>query len=376
MRILFHVHALTIGGAERQLVYLARGLAKKGWSVHVVTLYPGGPFWDELHKEGRCILHSLNRKGRWDFTVIIKLAKYIERNHIDLVQGWMLPCNSFAAIAAKLAGAPMMMAIRASNMEYGIGGRIYAQADRWVAQWLAERVIFNSYVGRDYYVGLGYPSSKCIVIPNGIPCPDVKYFPEPFAHSPPWRIGMIARLDPMKDHVTMFRAMAILLQKDVPVELHLYGDGDREWKQYLKNQARRLGVDAVIHWHGFVKDVWSVLARLDVVASSSCGEGMSNALLEAMMAARPIVATNVGDARRMLDGEAGQCGMVVPARDSRAMGEAIEAMIRNRSRAVEMGMRAREMASKFFTVEAMVEQYHGMYQRCISNGGSSVGSAK
>ena len=234
MRILFHIASLNIGGAERQLTYLAKGLTARGWEVHVVTLYPGGKFWKELEILNCCTLHSLARKNRWDFSVVPKLVRYIRENLIDVVQGWMLPCNSLAAMAAAMAKVPMLMAIRASNMDYPLGGRLYAHADQWAARWLARQVIFNSYAGRDYYLRQGYPPAKCCVIPNGLILPLDQSFSKPFKHEPPWRVGMIARLDPMKDHVTMFKALAILQGKGVPVELHIYGDGKEDWKNYIK----------------------------------------------------------------------------------------------------------------------------------------------
>ena len=362
LRILFHIHALNIGGAERQLTYLVKGLVERGCDVHVVTLYPGGRFWQELEDWGGCSLYSLNRKGKWDFSVVAKLVRYIRLHPIDLVQGWMAPCNSFAALAAKLTGIPMYMTIRASNAEYGFGGRMYARADKAVANWLVKRVIFNSYAGCNYHLSLGYQKEKSMVIPNGLSIPKNLSFPEPFQHELPWRIGMIARLVPMKDQVMMFAALQLLLQRGMAVELHLYGDGAADYKRQIKDEAEKLGVDAQIHWHGFTSDVWGVLGQLDIVSSSSSyGEGMSNTLLEAMMAKRPIVATDVGDAKSMLRGEAGRCGEIVPAKDARAMAEAILALIQSPADAVKMGEKARGIAASEYSVNAMVERYDRIY---------------
>jgi glycosyltransferase involved in cell wall biosynthesis len=364
MRILFHIPTLGIGGAERQLTYLVRGLVERGWDVYVVTLYPGGRFWDELEGWGGCTLHSLGRKSRWDFTVIPKLAHYLKKHDIDLVQGWMAPCNSFAALAAKLTGKIMLMAVRASNAEYGFGGRMYVRADQWVARWWARKVIFNSYAGRDYHLGYGYPNEKCTVILNGLASPDDRSFPEPFRHDPPWKIGMIARFDPIKDHVMMFEAMQSLLQQDTPVELHLYGDGQEDWKRHLEHEAQRLGVDAQVYWHGFVDDVWDVLAKMDMISSSSYGEGMSNTLLEAMMAGRAIVATDVGDANRMLNGESGRYGQIVPVKDARVMAEAILNLIQKPADAIKMGAKAREIVVDEYSVDAMVGRYERLFSSC------------
>lgn len=362
MRILFHIAFLGIGGAERQLTYLARGLAERGFDVHVVTLYPGGRFWQELEACGGCTLHSLGRKSRWDFSVVGKLAHYIKEHDIDVVQGWMAPCNSFAALAAKRAGKPMLMAIRASNAEYGFGGRMYARADRWMARWLAKKVIFNSYAGLDYHIRLGYAEEKCMVIPNGLACPDDCLFLEPFQHDPPWKIGMIARLDPMKDHVMMFESMRFLLQQGAQVELHLYGDGKQDWKQHLIREAERLKITDRVYWHGFTNDAWSALAQMDIISSSSYGEGMSNTLLEAMMAGRVIVATDVGEAKRMLDGDAGRCGEIVPVKDARAMAEVIATMIQDHTDAANMAKKARRVALEHYSIDAMVKQYEQVFR--------------
>ncbi len=362
MRILFHIHALGIGGAEQQLTYLVRGLVERGWDVHVVTLYSGGRFWDELEGWGGCTLRSLGRKSRWDFAVVPKLMHYIKMYNIDLIQGWQRPCNSFAGLVGYICGVPVNISVRNSNTVDSFGARIYYWIDRVLLRLaIIKKVIFNSYVGCNHHLRFGYSKEKATVIPNGIVVPAGRAFAKPFGHSPPWKIGMIARLDPMKDHVMMFEAMQLLLQQDAPVELHLYGDGQEDWKRHLEHKAQRLGVDAQVYWHGFVDDVWDVLAQMDMISSSSYGEGMSNTLLEAMMASRAIVATDVGDANRMLNGEAGRCGQIVPVKDAKAMAEAILNIIQKPADAIKMGGKAREIAVSVYSVEAMVARYDQLY---------------
>ncbi|MCD6321450.1 MAG: glycosyltransferase family 4 protein [Clostridiales bacterium] len=365
MRILFHIHALPIGGAERQLTYLVKGLVARGWDVHVVTLYAGGQFWEELEGWGGCALYSLDRANRWDFSVIVKLESYIKKHDIDLVQGWGNPCNIFAALASKWSGKPMLMAIRSSNMEHGFGGRMYMRADPWVARWMAKKIIFNSFAGYDYHLGLGYPGAKCMVVSNGLTCPADQLFPKPFSHDPPWKIGMISRLDPMKDHVMMFEAMHLLLQQGAPVDLHLYGDGKEDWKRHLTHEAEQLEIVDQVHWHGFTDDVWSVLAQMDIISSSSYGEGMSNTLLESMMAGRAVVATDVGDSKRMLHGETGRCGMIVPTKDAKAMAEAIATMLQDQNMAVNMANKAREVALERYSIDAMLNQYEHVFSKFV-----------
>src|SRR5438105_6447561 len=87
-RLLMLVHSLEGGGGERQLAILSSGLARSGWDVHVLTMTSGGRYWGELSSVQGVTSGTLDRVSRFDFSVLLKCAKYIARNQIRIVQGW------------------------------------------------------------------------------------------------------------------------------------------------------------------------------------------------------------------------------------------------------------------------------------------------
>ncbi|NJO16432.1 MAG: glycosyltransferase [Thioploca sp.] len=168
MKILFHIYGLGAGGAERQLTYLVKGLHERGLEPHILVLSEGGPFWEELKAWGKCPLISLNWRGKMDFSVIFKMARYVRENQIDLIQGWLSPTNSYAAIAAMLTKRVAVMGIRNSKEEeeYGFGPWLYVRIDKIFAHFpVVKTVVCNSYQGQKYYLHLGYPQKNYMLFP-------------------------------------------------------------------------------------------------------------------------------------------------------------------------------------------------------------------
>lgn len=367
-RILFHIHVLRTGGAERQLALLVKGLVVRDVEPHVVTLYPGGSFWDDLTAWGGCHLISLNRKSKWDLSVIPKLIEFIKINDIDLIQGWMPPANTFAAIAGLITQRPVAMGVRASNVRYPtLGSKLYLHTDRLFGCWIAKAIVCNSEQGRLYHLSIGYPADKLQVVPNGIEVPENYKFPPPLVHEPPWHIGMLARLDPIKDHATMFQALRILLDHGEKVILHLYGDGPVDYRTELIILAKTLGISKYVKWYGQVEDIWATLANMDFLVSSSAGEGMSNALMEGMATGRIVVATEVGDAKILLQGPNGICGYLVPAKDPEALASAIRAALKDPENARQYAQRAQDVINRHYSTMIMVERYHRLYENILAD---------
>lgn len=369
MKILFHIYGLGAGGAERQLTYLVKGLHEKGLEPHVLVLSEGGPFWEELKAWGKCPLISLNWRGKMDFSVIFKMAHYVKENQIDLIQGWLSPTNSYAAIAAMLTKRIAVMGIRNSKEEeeYGFGPWLYVRIDKIFAYFpVVKKVICNSYQGQKYHLDLGYPQRKLCVIPNGIPFPVGINWPIPLAHKPPWHIGIIACLRPMKDYVSLLEAIAKLVKKGKSVVLHIYGDGSNAYRRILEQRIDDLDIHSQVYWHGHTNQIWEAFKNIDILVSSSAyGEGISNSLLEGMVAGRIIVSTDVGDAKYMLNGKT-KCGYIVPPKNANALAQTIEAIITQPQSALELAENAQQVVKQNYHINTMIKAYINLYQKFIS----------
>jgi glycosyltransferase involved in cell wall biosynthesis len=330
-KILLLTRRLEIGGAERQLVELAVGLHGIGWQVKVVTFYPGGALASRLAHAGVPLL-DLGKSGRWDVLgFAARLVKLVRRERPHIVHGYLETSNVLLSLLRScFAGARIVWGVRASNMDLTRYGRVAALQARLGAMLshCADLIICNSASGRAYHASRGYPPGKMIVIPNGV---DVSRFrPDAASRSAvraEWGVapdeilvGVVARLDAMKDHRNFVRAAAQVAALRPDVRFACIGDGPAAYREALFEEARALGLERRIIWAGARDDMPRVYNALDLTVSSSAfGEGFPNTIAEAMATGVPCVVTDVGDSAHIV----GELGWVCAPADSSALCKAI-----------------------------------------------------
>lgn len=333
-KILFLIRSLNYGGAERQLVALARGIHERGHQVVVAAFYQDGPLEHDLHEAGVPVI-SLGKRKRWDvFPFLLRLVRLIRCEKPDILHGYLSEANLLTILLKPLfPRIKMVWGVRASNTDLN-------QYD-WLARFLfpvqcffsrfADIIIVNSNAGRDYHQKHGFPNRKMVVIPNGI---DTQIFkPDAGARiriRAEWGIkedekliGLVARLDPMKDHPVFLRAAAILTKERQDVRLVCIGDGPEPYKAELKRLSGELGLENKLLWTGTRSDMPFVYNALDIATSSSYGEGFPNVIGEAMACGVPCVVTDVGDSALIV----GESGIVVPPKNSELLKLALLRML-------------------------------------------------
>jgi glycosyltransferase involved in cell wall biosynthesis len=220
------------------------------------------------------------------------------------------------------------------RVSYGLACRLSHSADL---------IIANSHAGRRGHVADGYPAGKMVVIPNGI---DVERFrPNLEARARirgAWGlsdkevlIGMVGRLDPMKDVETFLAAAAAIASARQAVHFVCVGDGRPEYRAVLQERARSLGLTDRLRWAGTRTDVADIYSALDMLVNCSYGEGFSNVIGEAMACGIPCVATNVGDSSVII----GSLGEVVEPKDAVALAQGIERLLQRRLTSAEIRQR-------------------------------------
>jgi glycosyltransferase involved in cell wall biosynthesis len=176
---------------------------------------------------------------------------------------------------------------------------------------------------------------------------------EPAAHHPP-RLGMVARLELHKDQPTLVRAMALLRDQGLHAELWLIGEGSH--RPQLEALIADLQLTDRVQLLGSRRDIPELLAQLDLfVFSARPDEGFGIALAEAMAAGVPIVATDVGACREVLDG--GRCGLLVEPGSAEALAAGIRQVLADPAAAQQRAAAAKERALRAFSVEAMAQAY-------------------
>lgn len=355
--------ALVTGGAQRQVVQLARTLHSNGVRACVVTFYDGGELVGDLKRSG--VPHiSLAKKGRWDlFGFLWRLVATLRRLDPDVIYGFMAVVDVLLVLLRPLLPrqAAVVWGVRSSNLKsehYDWLLRLFLKIESALSR-KADLIISNSISGRDDVVARGFPTERVIVIPNGIDTGTFRYDSEGRERlRAEWKVGrdevlvgLPARLDPMKGHETFIRAAAEVVRRSPRARFVCVGDGPVAVRRRLHALARQIGLDRELIWAGSRTDMPAAYSAMDiVVSSSSFGEGFSNSIGEAMACARPCVVSDVGDSRKVV----GESGVVVRADDPAGLAAAIGLLIDGDRKAMEAA--ARERAVNEFGVRAMVDR--------------------
>ncbi len=360
MKIVFLIRSLDVGGAETQLVFLAKGLRAAGHAVVVAEFYAGGRLEQPL-REAAVPLRALGKRGRWDVIgFLARLIAMVKAERPDVVHSYLVGPNVLMAILKPLfPRVKLVWGVRASNMElrrYDWLARITFSASCRLARF-ADLIIANSNAGKDYHVAQGYPAKRVAVIVNGI---DVARFrPDIGARERVRRewgvatgqklIGLVGRFDPMKDHPNFLRAAVAVARARANTRFVCVGDGDENYRRELRALALELGLADRMQWHGARDDMPAVYNALDIlVSASSFGEGFSNAVAEAMACCIPCVVTDVGDSARIVAGT----GAIVPPNDAEALANGCLVMLDRLAQAP--GIAARERVASLFDADALV----------------------
>ena len=366
LTVLLLINDLRGGGAERQVIELARGLDATRFRPIVATLYGGQPLEEELCAAGLPPV-SLERRHKLDFGTVRTLARLLRRERVDVIQPFLTPATFFGLTAGLVARTPVKIVTERCGLRArpGLGSNVYRFFEDRLTRF-ADAAVSNSDAGRLYLMARGIRPEAIRVIHNGI-SPARTAFSERAARAVRDQLGLprdarvagiVASLQPAKDHETFLQAAARV--SDAVPNAHFVIVGDGELRAHLESRARDLGLATRVRFTGNVPDVAPYIAAFDVAALSSCDhEGCSNALLEAMAMGRPCVATDVGgNGELVVDGET---GLVVPARDPERFAQAMTRLLNNPDRARAMGRAGRTRFDASFTVGRMVRAYEDLY---------------
>ncbi|HEX8395210.1 MAG TPA: glycosyltransferase, partial [Longimicrobium sp.] len=163
-------------------------------------------------------------------------------------------------------------------------------------------------------------------------------------------VGMVGRMDPMKDHPTFLRTASRLAADFPDLRFVVVGDGDPGYREVLRVQAEELGLGARVVWAGKQNDMPAVYSAMDLLCSSSSGEGFANVIGEAMACGVACVVTDVGDSARLV----GRAEAVAPPRDPGALAACAAALLRDPGALAREGCRARARVREHYSVEALV----------------------
>lgn len=340
-------------GGERQLLWLAGALTRQGHRNYVAARRDE-PLSRRARASGLPTLAS-DPAGEADLAAALGLRRKLRPLGVDLVHAHTAHALALAAVATLGTGVPVVAARR---VDFPLRQNL---ATRW-KYGRAAAVIAVSGAVRDELLRGGMAPGRVSVVHDGV---DLERRTERATPALLESLGVppgaplavqVAQLVGHKDPVTFVRAVAAA-RRLVP-ELHGLLVGEGEQRAAVEREIAELGVEGSVHLAGYRTDADSILASADVVALSSRGEGMGSVLLDALMLARPIVATRAGGIPEVL--EDGTSGLLVPVGDAGSMGNAIARILRDASLAASLSAGAAARADRFSmarTAEATLEVY-------------------
>jgi sugar transferase (PEP-CTERM/EpsH1 system associated) len=364
IRIIHVIDSLGTGGAESGIRKLLAGLDASLFEQTVCTVAPGPA--SESESGARVI--SLSRAGSEKRKLLVpQLIKVFRRERPDIVhsRNW----GTIEAVpAARLARVKTVV-----HSEHGLElATLHRQPWRRNAMrrlcfaW-ANRVFAVSEDLSRYYAGkLRIRKDRIGVIANGVDCNKFSWCIQSRVimrqqlgiENSTVVIGTVGRLDPIKDHRTLFQALDLLLLHGIPALLVIVGDGPE--RKILENDARARGeVAKRIRFVGESKDVLSHLCAFDIFALPSLAEGMSNALLEAMAAGLACVATRVGGNPELI--QHGKSGLLFEPGRVAALAGYLKSLATDAPLRHSLGMNARSRIQERFSLQRMLSDYTGLY---------------
>jgi glycosyltransferase involved in cell wall biosynthesis len=365
MRILFLIATLQSGGAERQVSVLAKAMSERGHKVKVVTLFPGGPYADELRKTADIELISIwPKKRNIKFLILLQIlwAPFhlkILLEGTDVLYSMLGLTNLIAWIATRFSvQVKLVWGIRSTTLDESWKMAVFNRLCALVSKTI-KLVIVNSYAGKENLFEYGFRPQKVQIILNGI---DIDKFQFDERERKKIRqefgilnhqqvIGIIGRIIPIKDHSTLIKAASLLSTKVNNLRVLVVGEGSVDYIDDLYTLVDNLGLADHVIWLGSRRDIVAIYSALDVLVSSSIGEGFSNVIGEAMSCGIPCVVTDVGDSAMIV----GDPTRVVNPGDSEMMASAIYKVLRkNKEEGAMYSMRNR--ITDNFSISKLVDQ--------------------
>lgn len=368
---MFPVNKLIVGGAEQQLLELVRGMDKNRFEPIVVSLYPGGALEPEVKALPGVELICLNRKGQYDFFILLSIFRILRQRRVQIVQPFLTPASFFGLLPALTSRRLVKVVTERCGVRANprLGSIIYRKIEDFLTRF-ADWVIPNSQAGESYLLHRGINSNRIRVIYNGINLkrltPDLATVAQIRDHMrlpPEGRVvGITASLTPAKDHATFLQAARLISQKRPQTRFAVLGDGPL--RPTLEGMAKELGIESLVTFFGNQRDVGSHISVYDVACLTSMDhEGCSNVTLEAMAMGKPVVVSDIGGNRELVDH--GKNGLLIPAGNPQAFADAILTCLKQPDWARQMGDQAKRMVLTQFSLERMVHDYQVLYENAI-----------
>jgi glycosyltransferase involved in cell wall biosynthesis len=370
IRVAYCIDNMGVGGTEVNAVRTVERLDRSRFDVSVICLQEGGPLAKRYAAAGVRVLPFpiANLYGLRAARQGVRLARLFSATGIQIVHSHDMYNNVFATVWARAARTPVIVASR--RWWRSLPARRYRIANT-LAFRLAHCVVANSpSVASSLQTEDGVRPERIAVVPNFVD--EVSFAPLPSEQRAAMLyelgvpdhavvVGIVANLSPVKDHATLLRAAALLAPRWPRLHLVLIGDG--ECRAALEALTYGLGLEGRVHLAGQRSNTPNPHQLFDVSVLCSVSEGFPNSIVEAMAAARPVVATDVGGvADAVSDGET---GLLVQPSNPERLAAAVEELLLDPARRRTMGLAGSDRARARYHADTVVPSLEALYDRLL-----------
>lgn len=374
MKILHVIPGLPRAGSELALLRLAIGLEKSGIGNRLVSLTGKGDL-GPLFEDSGIEINTLCLAGAATLLPgLMKLRRVILEWRPDIIQTWLYAGDFAGLVAARTSTrAPVVWNVRCSNMsEHGRDRSTKLVPVLARTSNLPACVVSNSIAGKHFHQQRGYRPKRWVVIPNGV---DTRAFRSDPANRGKNRgllgipanhrvLGVVGRLDPVKNQAAVIRAVAMAGATTNPLHIVFVGAGMDSSNLELNDLARNLGISERCIFAGQRSDMKAIYSSFDILVSASLTEGFPSVLCEAMAAGLPCITTDVGDSAIIV----GSTGFIVPPGNEQALAAQISALAKMETEHLQaIGKAARVRIEHTFSADGELRAYQTLYEELTSN---------
>jgi len=356
--ILHLIGEFTSGGAETIVINLINRLKKDNWNV-IVSARKDGPLSEQIIDKKDIYIIDKNR------TIDIKYIFNIELIHTHLFGN-----DFYGFFAAKYAGIKIIQTIHGMD---SINSRKRILAYNIMAPFVDKIITVSESLEQEMLKVILFRKDKIYTITNGIDCG--RYVSINSCQSMKEEIGIndsfpiigaVGNVKPVKGYDTFIKAASLILKQYPKVKFLIVGSVS-EHNSCIYEMERLIyvyGLEKYFEFLGFRQDVHDILSLFDIYVLPSRSEGLSMALLEAMLLGKPIVATSVGGNLKVL--ENCKTALLVPPNEPEALSESILHLLSNKAFAKFIGQNASEECRKKYNIDHMVENYKNLYLKLVN----------
>ncbi|PYP88345.1 MAG: hypothetical protein DMF61_07065 [Blastocatellia bacterium AA13] len=350
--------SLVAGGAEMYALKIASGLNSHRYCSVLCAIDQGGALEPEIRSLG-IPYYIMNRKPGVQVSLIWRMYKLFRHESVDVVHTHHFNQLFYSALGARLAGSRLIHTEH--SVEY-LKSRRLRIALRILSLFCHRVLAIGDDGARALKSEVGLPASKVGIIPAGV---DTTSFNED-KEAARLSLGLeqsdhvaliVARLYPEKNHRLLLNAFIKVVEALPRAKLIIAGEGTE--RAALEAEIVKLGLSSSVLMLGVRRDIARLLAAADLFVLSSDREGLPIAVLEAMAAGRPVIATAVGDLSRVVI--EGETGLLVPPEDARTLSSAIIDLFKSPARMEGMGVLGRRLVAQRFSIRSMIEKHESLY---------------